>query len=144
PEVGPIAEKARKRLAAVIDKLAAGDNEGGAKLFVETVAMGAGMWDQLPPRMQRTFVENGPTYLDECSDPDQQSIDLDRVKAISMPAPGPRGAQSPPMFPAVVRIIAATIPGAEERLFPGAGHVPHTTHPAEYVAAVTGFLMKHS
>src|SRR5205823_2548848 len=30
PEVAPIAEAVRKRLAAVIDRLAAGDNAGGA------------------------------------------------------------------------------------------------------------------
>jgi len=144
PEVGPIAKEARKKLAAVIDRLAAGDDVGGAKLFVETVAMGAGMWDKLPPHLQRTFVENGPTYLDECRDPDQQSIDLDKVRKISTPTLITRGDQSLPMFPAIVRIVATSIPGAQEILFPGAGHVPHTTHPSEYVAAVTAFMTKPS
>jgi len=144
PEVGPIAEEVRTRLAAVIDKLAAGDDAGGAELFVETVAMGPGMWAKLPPPLRQTFVENGPTYLDECRDPDQQSIDLDQVKTISTPALISRGDQSPPMFSAIVRIIAASIPGAEELLFPGAGHVPHTTHPNEYVGALAAFFAKHS
>jgi pimeloyl-ACP methyl ester carboxylesterase len=144
PEVGPIAEEVRKRLDAVIDKLAAEDNAGGAQLFVETVAMGPGMWDKLPPRLQRTFVENGPTYLDECRDPDQQSIDLDKVKTISTAALISHGDQSPPMFPAIARIVADSVPAAESLLFAGAGHVPHTTHPAEYVEAVTAFIAKHS
>jgi len=142
PEVGPIAEEVRKRLAVVVDKLAAGDDAGAAKLFVETVAMGAGMWDKLPPQLQQTFVENGPTYLDECRDPDQQSIDLEEVEKISTPALITRGDQSPRMFPAIVRIVATAIPGAEEQLFPGAGHVPHTTHPSEYVAAVRAFMTR--
>src|SRR5438552_7036090 len=73
PEARPIAEETRKRLAAVIGRLAAGDDAGGAELFVETVAMGPGTWAQIPPDLQRTFVENGPTYLDESRDPDQQS-----------------------------------------------------------------------
>jgi pimeloyl-ACP methyl ester carboxylesterase len=139
PEVGPIAEAARERLAAVIEKLAAGDDAGGAQLFVETVAMGAGMWEKLPPRLRQTFVENAPTYLDECRDPDQQSIDLDQVRKISTPTLLSRGDQSPPMFPAIVRILVASIPRAQELLLRGAGHLPHATHPTEYVEAVTGF-----
>ena len=142
PEVGLIAEEVGKRLAAVIEKLAAGDDVGGAQLFVETVAMGPGMWDKLPPHLQRSFVENGPTYLDECRDPDQQSIDLDQVRTISIPTLISRGDQSPPMFPAIVRIVSSSIPGADELLFPGAGHVPHTTHPAEYAEAITTFFRK--
>ncbi len=36
------------------------------------------------------------------------------------------------------------IPGAEVRLIPGAGHVPNTSHPAEYAMALTSFLSKHA
>jgi pimeloyl-ACP methyl ester carboxylesterase len=140
PEVRPIAEEVRKRLAAVFERLGAGDDEGGARLFVETVAMGPGMWDKLPPLLRRTFVENGPTYLDESRDPDQQSIDLDRLRTISVPALISHGDQSPRMFPAIARIVAASIPGSEELLFPGAGHIPHATHPAEYVEALGAFI----
>jgi pimeloyl-ACP methyl ester carboxylesterase len=144
PEVGPLAEAVRVRLAAVIERLAAGDDAGGAELFVETVAMGPGMWAKLPPALQRTFVENGPTYLDECRDPDQQSIDLDEVATISSPALISHGDQSPAFFPAIAAIVAAAIPGVEERLFAGAGHVPHTTHANEYVDAITAFFSKHA
>lgn len=144
PSVAPLAEEVRVRLDAVIEKLAAGDDAGGAELFVETVAMGPGMWAKLPPAFQRTFVENGPTYLDECRDPDQQSIDLNDVATISSPALISHGDQSPAFFPAIARIVAATVPGAEELLFPGAGHVPHTTHANEYVDAITSFFARHA
>jgi len=143
PEVGPIAEATGERLAAVIHALAAGDDAGGAKLFVETLAMGAGIWDKLPPHLRRTFVENGSTYLDECRDPDQRSIDLDQVKRISTPTLISRGDQSPPWFPPIVRILVASIPRAQELVLHGAGHIPHTTHPSEYVEAVTGFMTIH-
>lgn len=143
PEVRPIAEGVRTRIAAVIERLAAGDNAGGAERFVETVAMGPGMWAKLPLPAQQTFIENGPTYLDEFRDPDQQSIDLDQVRTISTPALLTRGDQSPAMFPAINRILAGAIPGVDLLLFPGAGHVPHLSHPAEYAAAVTSFMKKH-
>jgi pimeloyl-ACP methyl ester carboxylesterase len=144
PEFAPMVEDVQKRLDAVVEKLAAGDNSGGAELFVETVAIGPGMWAKLPPALQRTWVENGPTYLDECRDPDQQSIDLDEVKTISAPALISHGDQSPAFFPPIARIVADTIPGSAELLFVGAGHVPHTTHPNEYVDALTAFFAKHS
>jgi len=144
PKVGPIAAEVGRRLAAVVDRLAAGDDAGGARLFVETVAMGPGMWDKLPPALQKTFVENGPTYLDECRDPDQLSVDLEKVRTIVNPALITHGDTSPPMFPAIAAIVASSIPDAEEILFPGAGHVPHTTHPNEYVGALTAFFAKHS
>jgi pimeloyl-ACP methyl ester carboxylesterase len=143
PEVAPIVAEVGRRLAVVVDMLAAGDDPGAAKQFVESIAMGPGMWDKLPPALQKTFVENGPTYLDECRDPDQLTIDLEQVGAIALPALISRGDASPPMFPAIVRIVARSIPGAEEMLFPGAGHVPHTTHPNEYVDAITAFVAKH-
>ena len=144
PEVRPIAEGVRARLAVVIERLAAGDNAGGAERFVETVAMGPGMWAKLPLRGQQTFIENGPTYLDECRDPDQQSIDLAQVRTISRPALLSRGDQGPAMFPAINRIVAGAIPGVEELLIPGAGHIPHLSHPTEYVAAVTSFMRRHT
>jgi pimeloyl-ACP methyl ester carboxylesterase len=143
PEVGGIAAEVNRRLAAVVELLAAGDDVGGARLFVETVAMGPGMWDKLPPELQQTFIENGPTYLDECRDPDQVTIDLSDLATISKPALLSRGDQSPPMFPAIVRIVADAIPSVETHLFPGAGHIPHTTHPAEFVEAVTAFVRKN-
>jgi pimeloyl-ACP methyl ester carboxylesterase len=142
PVVGPIAGEARRRLAAVIDKLGAGDDAGGAELFVETIAMGPGMWEELPAGLRQTFVENGPTYLDECQDPDQVSIDLSQVRKISAPVLISRGDQSPPMFPAIVRIVAESIPGSEQLLFRGAGHVPHMSHPSEYVEAITAYGRK--
>jgi pimeloyl-ACP methyl ester carboxylesterase len=144
PEVGPIAAEVGKKLTAVIDKLAAGDDAGAAELFVETVAIGPGMWGKLPPSLRETFVENGPTYLDECRDPDQLTIDLEQVRAIEKPALVSHGDQSPSWLPPVARIVASSIPGAKSLLFPGAGHVPHTTHPSEYVDAVTAFFAKHS
>ncbi|HSJ17928.1 MAG TPA: alpha/beta hydrolase [Solirubrobacterales bacterium] len=49
------------------------------------------------------------------------------------------GDQSPPMFTAVVERLQAAAPGAERRLFDGAGHPVDLTHPAEYAAAIEEF-----
>ena len=50
------------------------------------------------------------------------------------------GGQSPPFFPAAVERVAAALPHARRYRFEQAGHVPHLSHPDEYVRVVTDFL----
>lgn len=132
----------QERVGAVVRMLEANDHPGGARQFVETVAFGPGAWDQLPPELRETFIFNAPTWLDEMRDPESLAIDLDRLRAFSAPALLTVGGQSPSYFPLVVRQIARKMPRAATSTFPGAGHVPHLTHPDEYVATVTGFAGK--
>jgi pimeloyl-ACP methyl ester carboxylesterase len=48
--------------------------------------------------------------------------------------------QSPPWFSKIMAELAGAIEGAERLIFSGAGHVPHVTHPDEYVRAVVEFI----
>jgi pimeloyl-ACP methyl ester carboxylesterase len=43
------------------------------------------------------------------------------------------------MFAKVIARLAPAMGSAEVEPLPGAGHVPHATHPAEYVAVVSRF-----
>jgi pimeloyl-ACP methyl ester carboxylesterase len=40
----------------------------------------------------------------------------------------------------VVDTVAAVLPRARTRTYAGAGHVPHLSHPGEYVDVVTEFV----
>lgn len=128
------------KLSAVEQRLAAGDMEGGARLFFETVAFGPGAWEQLPEESRRTFVTNAPTFLEEMRDPEQLRIDLDGLARFPHPTLLTNGDESKPEFPPVVAKLAETIPRGERRTLAGAGHVPHLTHPADYVALTLEFL----
>ena len=75
----------RKRIEAVVGSLKAGDHAGGARLFVETIALGPGGWDQLPARIRQTFVFNAPTWLDEVQDPEALTLDLTRLATFTRP-----------------------------------------------------------
>jgi hypothetical protein len=57
------------------EQLSRGDMEVGARRFVETLVIGPGAWEQLPPRLQQIFVQNAPTWLDEVRDTDVFEID---------------------------------------------------------------------
>lgn len=128
------------RLNAVVEVLETGDAEAGAELFVETVALGPGAWAMMPDPIRSTFVGNAMTWLDEMKDPESLSIDLTALAPFSKPTVLSKGDQSPPAFAPVLQMLRAALPGAEYHVFEGAGHVPHSTHPADYVAKLNAFL----
>lgn len=132
----------RQRVVSVVELLRAGDFTGGARLFVETIAFGPGMWDHLPESTRETFVGNAPTFLDEQQDPEGATVDVDALRRFAAPVLLSRGDKSPPFFPAVVERLARAMPSAAQHLFEGAGHVPHLTHPETYVEVVGAFIAR--
>jgi hypothetical protein len=90
------------RIGAVVDRIA-WDHAGAAEQFVETVALGPGMWAQVPADLQQTFIENAPTFLDEASDPEVLAFELEWVRGFSQPVLLTLGDQSPPIFAPVVQ-----------------------------------------
>ena len=130
----------QERISAVVSLLTAGDWTAGARQFVETIAFGPGAWLELPEEVRQTFVFNAPTWLDEVQDQEALVIDLTGLRRFAAPALLTVGAQSAPFFPLVVDRIAAVMPQATRRTYAGAGHVPHLSHPEEYVRVVTEFV----
>jgi pimeloyl-ACP methyl ester carboxylesterase len=139
-EMAPLLAAASKRIAAVVDRIASGDHVGAAEQFVDTVAIGPGAWAELPEEARQVTIRNAPTFLDEANDPDQLAFDLASVADFAKPALLSKGALSPPMFAPIVDQIAAALPAAKTHLFQDAGHIPHVSHPTDYVAMLRGFI----
>jgi len=129
-----------ERIHAVMNLLKQSKNEEGAELFVETIAFGPGAWKTLPPQLQQTFIYNAQTWLDEMNDDQSLRIDLNKLKNFSTPVFLSQGEISPPFFPVVMDKIAGSLPDVQRKTFAGAGHVPHLSHPTEYVKALTEFI----
>jgi pimeloyl-ACP methyl ester carboxylesterase len=142
PTAAPMLEEVERRIDAVAERIAAGDHVGAAEQFIETVALGPGTWAKLPPELQQTLIENAPTYLEEARDPENAVFDLARIEAFSLPSLLTMGDQSPPTFAPVVAKLTGVLPNVEVVTFPGAGHIPHVTHPDPYIQAVTAFVRK--
>lgn len=136
----PALAAVHQRIEAVIATLQSGRTEQGARQFVETVALGPGMWDRLPLEMRQTFVFNAPTWLDEMNEPEAFWLDLGRLAAFARPALISRGDQSPPFFGTILDRIGDTLPHARQHTFTGAGHAPHLTHPDAFVDVVGRFI----
>ena len=124
---------------AVIKRLESGDIAGGARQFVEEVALGAGAWDQLPPQVRETFVTNALTWLDEQQDPNWTNLALSALSGFPSPVLLSEGDRSLPWFPAINRRLSQDLKNSKRHVFAGAGHVPHMTHPQDYVRTVTDF-----
>lgn len=142
-EFAPMFAEIEERMAPVLERIRSGDHAGASELFVESVALGPGSWVQLPSQFQQTMIENAPTFLDEENDPDNGAVDLRSLERFNGRVLLTRGDQSPPMFEPIVRIIADAFSSAEILTIPGAGHVPHLTHPSVYAEAIMTFVDKN-
>jgi pimeloyl-ACP methyl ester carboxylesterase len=126
-------KEVNRRIGAVLEQISQGDAAGAAERFVDTVAIGPGGWTQLPPNLRQTFIANALTFLDESYDPTGFSLDLEALSRFTKPVLLTQGDRSPPFFPAIVSKIKAVVPQAEVRTFAGAGHIPHISHPQEFI-----------
>ena len=143
PAMMPVLEEFGKRSSAVVERIAAGDHAGGAEQFMETVALGPGSWAQLPPDQRQICIGNAPTYLNNARDPEVYAFDLAWIEDFFKPVLLTQGDQSPPTFAPVIAKLAGALPNAEVVTFPGAGHIPHVTHPEAYAEAITAFVQKN-
>lgn len=122
-------------------RIAAGDDEGAARHFVDEVALGPGVWEnELPAETRSVFVHNAPTYLDELQDPNAVEVDRDALARLEMPVRLTEGSESPPVFPLVIDRLAKLIPRVTRETIDGAAHVPQLSTPERYVEITTRAL----
>ncbi len=143
PVTEPILQQIRKGIAAVVERFATHGHAAAAEQFVEMM-LGPGTWAQLPPDLKQIYIENAPTFVDDAHDPELPYFDPAWVQAFSHPSLLSKGEKSPPTFAPVVAKIAGALPKAEVVMYPGAGHIPHVTHPDAYVKMITAFIRKNT
>jgi pimeloyl-ACP methyl ester carboxylesterase len=89
---------------------------------------------------RRMLINNAPTFLDETRDPEILGIDTEALSRFGGPVLLSDGSETPPFFTMVLDKLAVVLPGATRKTFTGAGHIPHVSHPEEFVAAIKGFI----
>jgi pimeloyl-ACP methyl ester carboxylesterase len=139
-ELLPVMQELQQKIQSVLDQLRAGEIPSGTKAFVEEVALGPGMWEQLPAAERDIFLNNAPTFLDEQQDPDWASIDLNELGRFPGSVLLTQGDQSMSWYWKIIAKLAQALGQAEVANVPGAGHIPHVTHPGAYTAVMTDFL----
>jgi pimeloyl-ACP methyl ester carboxylesterase len=127
-------------LDAVCSRVEAGDRAAAAEMFVDTV-VAAGAWQILPASRQDMITRNAATILEDRRHIDAlTTIDVDAIAHLPMPVLLSQGDQSPAVFGSVVERLAEIMTDAVQVTIPGAGHVPHLTHPDDFSAIVAEFL----
>jgi pimeloyl-ACP methyl ester carboxylesterase len=135
----PIVAQVGEAVGSVLELMERDEVEAAARDFVDKIALGPGAWEMMSEEERASVVRNAPTFLGEQRDPDWDQIDLAALGTLALPVLLTQGDESPPFFSRIIARLAKTIQGAEVRTLPGAGHVPHLTHPAEYVSTITQF-----
>ena len=62
------------------------------------------------------------------------------MRGVNAPVLLSEGDQSPPFASLIVDELAQVLPNSTRYSFPKAGHVPHMTHPDEYVDMILEFV----
>jgi pimeloyl-ACP methyl ester carboxylesterase len=143
PVTEPILQQIQKGIAAVVERFVTHGHAAAAEQFVEMM-LGPGTWAQLPPDLKQIYIENAPTFVDDAHDPELPFFEPAWIQAFSHPALLSKGEKSPPTFAPVVAKIAGALPKAEVVMYPGAGHIPHVTHPDAYAKTITAFIRKNN
>jgi pimeloyl-ACP methyl ester carboxylesterase len=125
--------------AVVRDLISSGHHRDAAEYFVEHVALGPGTWDRLPEAFRAVLEHNAPSYLDELADETAGLIDTAALASTTVPLLLTHGTESPELFPAVIAELAKLVPAARVEVLEGAGHIPHVTHPQNWVAGLVAF-----
>lgn len=140
PTTSTAGDKARSRIVEIVGMISTGKVEEGARLFWDGI-VGLGGWDErLSLETKQAYLNNAPTFLDEVREPGAFTLDLGALGSFSRPSMLSAGAASFPAAQAIVTRIAEAITGARKHTFEGAGHIPHQTHPDQFVDAVTSFV----
>ena len=127
------------RLDAVVDLLAHGQIEAGARQFVETV-INAGTWEDRPEEVRQRWIFNAPTFLDEQRDPDAGRVDLQTLSSFTAPTLLTAGEKSPAIFRFRIEMLTRVLPKAQAKVIAGAGHGPQAAQPAAYVNTIVSFV----
>jgi pimeloyl-ACP methyl ester carboxylesterase len=139
PEVAAVVRSLEAELGHVIALIEAGEHRAAAERFVDRVALGPGSWAQLPDPFRAILIANAPTYLDEARDPTSGSVDAHALAATNVPLQFTAGTESPSFFSSVIDELVSLVPGARVEVIAAAGHIPHVTHPEQWVATLRAF-----
>jgi pimeloyl-ACP methyl ester carboxylesterase len=142
PELQSLMHDVQAKVQSVLELLEGGDIASGTRQFVENVALGPGMWEQLPEQARDVMMNNASTFLDEQRDPEWATLGLTALADFPRPVLLTQGDRSPRWFIKIIEALAQAAEHAEVSTIAGAGHVPHASHPVEYVAMLTYFVQR--
>jgi len=135
-DAGP--SKRAASVAASAEKIRDGDIDGGLKVFFDTIE-GDGAWARLPAAPKQQLRDNVFTLIGQVGENRQPytRAEAESIKTLTLFV---GGAETKGALPAVLRTLAAHVPGARTAMISGAGHWMFEQAPQEFCEIVLGFL----
>ncbi len=127
-------------VAEAAAKIAAGDLEGGLKIFVDGVN-GPGAWDALALADRQMREDNAGTLLAQTNE-GRQPYTKAEAEALSPPTLFVVGGDTKGLLPVIAKALAAHAQNAETVTIPGAAHPMFRQQPQLFSKAVLGFLAR--
>jgi esterase len=134
PGTSPLAA----RIAASAGKIRDGDIDGGLRFFFDTIE-GDGAWERLPAAPRQQLRDNAMTLIGQVGE-NRQPYTRREAESIRTPTLFIGGADTKGALPAVLRALAAHVPGARTAMISGAGHWMFEQAPQAFCGIVLEFL----
>jgi esterase len=126
------------RFAAAAGKISEGDIDGGLKLFFDAIE-GDGAWARLPAAPKQQLRDNAATLIGQV-DENRQPYTRAQAQSIRTPTLFVGGTDTKGALPAVLRALAAQVPGARTAMIPDVGHWMFEQAPQRFCEIVLAFL----
>ncbi len=126
------------RFVAAAKKVRAGDIDGGLMIFFDAID-GEGAWSRLPAAPRQQLRDNAHTLIGQLGE-NRQPYSRRDAEQIALPTLFIGGADTKGALPAVLRALAAHVPGAKTATISGARHWMFEQAPQEYCEIVSEFL----
>jgi esterase len=138
PAAAPGPSPRAARIAASAEKISGGDIDGGLTVFFDMIE-GKGAWARLPAAAKQQLRDNAFTLIGQVGE-NRQPYTRAGAESIRTPTLFVGGAVTKGALPAVLRALAAHVPGAKTEMIPGAGHWMFGQAPQEFCKIVLAFL----
>lgn len=126
------------RIMASAEKVKAGDIDGALKNFFDGIE-GDGAWTRLPAAPRQQLRDNAFTLIGQVGE-NRQPYRKAEAESIRTPTLFIGGTDTKGALPAVLRALAAHVPGARTAMISGAGHWMFEQAPQEFCRIVLEFL----
>lgn len=137
----PVLEELLRIGGEILEQVERGDVPGGAKRFVDELALGSGGWKSLTDPQREVFTANIRCWLDERAQPAAYDLDRKALSRFTGPVLISEGGRSPKHLKRITgKIHADALPQARYVLVDAWGHAPQLTHPKEYADLIRDFL----
>jgi esterase len=138
PAAAPGLSQRTASIAASAEKIRNGDIDGGLMVFFDTIE-GEGAWARLPAAPRQQLRDNATTLIGQVGENRQPYARRD-AESIRAPTLFVGGTDTKGALPAVLRALAAHVPGARTAMISGAGHWMFEQAPQEFCEIVLEFL----